>query len=59
MMRNKTREIDELSKQQETRKLYTAMKQMNRSYQPKAIGCLSKNGEIIRDKEGIQERWRE
>jgi hypothetical protein len=35
------------------------MKQMNRSYQPKAIGCLSKNGEIISDKEAIQERWRE
>jgi hypothetical protein len=32
---------------------------MNRSYQPKAICYLSKNGQIISDKEGIQERWRE
>jgi hypothetical protein len=59
MMRNKMREIDELSKQQETRKLYTAMKQINRSYQPKAIGCQSKNGEMISDKQRIRERWRE
>jgi hypothetical protein len=58
-MKNKMREIDELSKQQETRKLYTAMKQMNRSYQPKATGGLSKNGEMVSDKEGILERWRE
>jgi hypothetical protein len=59
MMRNKMREIDELSKQQETRKLYTATKQMNRSHQPKAMRCLSKNGGMISDNEGIQERWRE
>ena len=59
MMRNKMREIDELSKQQETRKLYTAMKQINRSYQPKAIGCQSKNGEMISDKQRIHGRLRE
>jgi hypothetical protein len=35
------------------------MKQTNRSYQPKATGCLSKNRELISDKEGILERWRE
>jgi hypothetical protein len=36
-----------------------AVKQINRSYQRIAIGCQSKKGEMISDKQRIQGRWRE
>ena len=49
MMKVQVLEIENLSKQNEIRKFYAAVKKMNRGYQAQAIGYKNKEGEIISD----------
>ena len=52
-------EIENLSKQNEIRKFYAAVKKMNRRYQAQAIGYKDKEGEIISDSRQNLQRWME
>jgi hypothetical protein len=55
----KLEEIEELSRQNETRILNAAINKINKGYQPKEVGCKDKKGEIIGEQEKILQRWSE
>jgi sorting nexin-29 len=59
LMRAALEEIENLSKQNETRKLYAAVKRMTRGYQPRTIGCKDKDGHMLAEDSHVLQRWTE
>ncbi|KAI5752917.1 hypothetical protein M8J77_021772 [Diaphorina citri] len=51
------KEIENLNKEGENRKFYTAIKKINKAFQPKIKGCRNETGTIIMDEKGTMERW--
>lgn len=56
-LKQKIKEIDELSKENEQRKFYAAINRMKKGFQPRINTCKDVNGEIITDNENILKRW--
>jgi len=52
-------EIEQLSKQNESRKFYAAVNRMRKGFQPKTSGCRSKDGQLLGEEKDIMERWAE
>ncbi|XP_071652474.1 uncharacterized protein [Temnothorax longispinosus] len=51
--------IEELSTQNECRKLYQATKRMTKEFQPRTNSCKDKNGKLIGEEKKVLERWAE
>jgi len=47
---------ENLSKMNETRRLYAAISKMNKGYKPKAYRCKDRNGELM-ENEDVTKRW--
>jgi hypothetical protein len=58
-MRCKFNEIDELSKQNETRKLYMAVKKLNKGYQPQRTRCRDKDAILMANPTEVETWWTE
>jgi translation elongation factor EF-Ts len=55
-LKNKMREIEELNKSNESRRLYQAARVMITGFQPRVIMCKDKEGKIIVEERKIMER---
>jgi len=58
-MKKQLEEINQLNQQNERRKLYKAVNNMKRGFQPRMSGCKGKDGKIIGEEKKILERWTE
>uniref|UniRef100_A0A8D8PVV0 Craniofacial development protein 2 n=1 Tax=Cacopsylla melanoneura TaxID=428564 RepID=A0A8D8PVV0_9HEMI len=56
-LKQKVKEIDELSKENEQRKFYAAINKMKNGFQPRMNACRDRNGEILTNNEEILNRW--
>uniref|UniRef100_A0A8D8XYL8 Craniofacial development protein 2 n=1 Tax=Cacopsylla melanoneura TaxID=428564 RepID=A0A8D8XYL8_9HEMI len=56
-LKEKIKEIDALSKENEQRKFYAAVNRMTKKFQPKINACRNTNGDIITDEEVVLKRW--
>lgn len=51
--------IENMHSQNEARKFYKAVNEAKNGFQPRIEMCRRKNGDIVADKQGVLDRWRE
>uniref|UniRef100_A0A8D8WVA9 Craniofacial development protein 2 n=1 Tax=Cacopsylla melanoneura TaxID=428564 RepID=A0A8D8WVA9_9HEMI len=56
-LKEKIKEIDALSKENEQRKFYAAVNRMKKGFQPTVNACRDANGEMLTNDETVLERW--
>lgn len=56
-LKKQLEEIEQLSKQNEMRRLYSAVNKMSKGYQPNQRGCRSTEDVILYNQEEIMNRW--
>lgn len=56
-LKQKVKEIDDLSKENEPRKFYAAINRMKKGFQPRINACRDTNGEMLTNNEDILKRW--